>query len=153
MILDVLENAHSYLVLHKGFAKAFDFLLRPDLKELPVGKYEIDADRVYAMVSKEHGRRKEDALLETHEKYIDIQLCLMGTDDMGWKPKSLCTKPAGEYDQKNDEQIFMDEPDAWLSAKSGSFAIFFPEDAHMPLISSDQIHKVIVKVAVAPLKR
>jgi biofilm protein TabA len=150
MILDVLENAHRYLALHKEFAKAFDFLLRQDLKELPVGKYEIDGDRVYAMVSKILGRRKEDALLETHEKYIDIQLVLAGTDDMGWKPKSLCKKPAGKYDQKNDEQIFMDEPDAWLSTKSGAFVIFFPEDAHMPLISSGQLHKVVVKVAVSP---
>ena len=151
MILDVLENAHRYLVLHEEFAKAFDFLLRPDLKELPVGKYEIDADRVYAIVSKELGRKKEDALLETHEKYIDIQLVLAGTDDMGWKPKSLCKQPAGEYDQKNDEQIFADEPDVWISTVSGAFVIFFPEDAHMPLISSGQIHKVVVKVALNPL--
>lgn len=151
MILDTLENAHLYLSLHKGFAKAFDFLRCPDLKELPVGKYEIDADSVYAMVSKDHGRRKEDALLETHEKYIDIQLVLDGVDDMGWKPKSLCKKPAGKYDEKNDEQIFMDEPDAWISTQRGAFVIFFPEDAHMPLISSGQIHKVVVKIAVDPL--
>jgi YhcH/YjgK/YiaL family protein len=148
MILDVLENAHRYLALHKGFAKAFEFLRRPDLKEMPVGKYEIDGDRVYAMVSENAGRRKEDALLETHEKYIDIQFVLAGVDDMGWKPKSLCKKPAGEYDPENDEQIFTDEPDAWLSVKSGAFAIFFPEDAHMPLISSGPIHKVVVTVAV-----
>ena len=153
MILDVLENAHRYLALHKGFAKAFDFLLRPDLKELPVGKYEIDGDRVYAMVSKDAGRRKEDALLETHEKYIDIQLVLTGTDDMGWKSKSLCKQPTGGYDQKTDEQLFADKPDDWISTVSGAFVIFFPEDAHMPLISSGQLHKVVVKVAVAPLKR
>ena len=149
MILDVLENAHRYLTLNKGFARAFDFLLRPDLKELPVGKYEIDGENIYAIVAKDAGSRKEDALLETHEKYIDIQLVLAGTDDMGWKPKSLCKKPAGKYDQKNDEQIFMDEPDAWLSTKSGAFAIFFPEDAHIPLISSGHLHKAVVKVAVA----
>ena len=149
MILDVLENAHRYFALHERFAKAFDFLLRPDLKELPVGKYEIDADCVYAIVAKELGREKEDALLETHEKYIDIQLVMAGTDDMGWKSKSLCKQPTGGYDQKTDEQLFADEPDAWLSTKSGAFAIFFPEDAHMPLISSDHLHKVVVKVAVA----
>jgi beta-galactosidase beta subunit len=62
----------------------------------------------------------------------------------------LCKHPFGEYNQKTDEQIFTDEPDAWLSTKSGTFAIFFPEDAHMTLISSGQIHKVVVKVAVAP---
>ena len=148
MILDVLENAHRYPALHKGFAEAFEFLRRPDLKELPAGKYEIDAESVYAIMSKQNGRRKEDALLETHERYIDIQLVLAGTDEMGWKPKSLCKKPAGEYDQKNDEQIFMDEPDAWISTQSGAFVIFFPEDAHMPLISSGPIHKVVVKVAM-----
>ncbi len=150
MILDVLENAHRYLDLNKGFAKAIEFLLRPDLKELPAGKYEIDGERVYATVSKKPGRKREGALLEAHEKHIDIQLVLAGTDDMGWKPKSSCKHPSGEYDQKPDVQFFADEPDAWLSTKSGAFAIFFPEDAHMPLISSGQLHKVVVKVAVAP---
>ena len=147
MILDVLENAHRYLALHNGFAKAFEFLMLSDLKELPVDKYEIDGERVYGIVSKDPGRKKEDALLETHEKYIDIQLVLAGTDDMGWKPKSSCKHPSAEYDQKTDIQFFTDEPDAWLSTESGAFAIFFPEDAHMPLISLGQIHKVVVKVA------
>lgn len=148
VILDVLGNTDRYRDLSKGFAEAFDFLLRPDLKELPTGKYEIEGDRVYAIVAKDAGRRKEDALLEVHEKYIDIQLVLAGTDDMGWKPKSLCKETAGKYDPKTDEQLFADKPDAWISTKSGAFAIFFPEDAHMPLISSGQLHKVVVKVAV-----
>lgn len=150
MILDILENAKRYSTLNKGFSKAIDFLLRPDLKELPVGKYDIDGERVYAMVSGDSGRKREDALLETHEKYIDIQLVLAGTDTMGWKPKSLCKKPSSEYDQEEDIQYFSDEPDAWIATKSGAFVIFFPEDAHMPLISSGQIHKVVVKVAVFP---
>lgn len=147
MILDILENAHRYLALSKDFAKAFEFLSHPDLKELPVGKYEIDGDRIYAMVSEDCGRKKEDALLETHEKYIDIQLVLAGTDTMGWKPKSLCSQPVQAYDQKSDVQFFADKTDTWLATESGAFAIFFPEDAHMPLISSGQIHKVVVKVA------
>ncbi len=149
MILDALKNTRRYLALNKGFAGAMEFLLRPDLEELPIGKYEIDGDRVYAMVSKESGRRREDALLETHERYIDIQLVLAGTDDMGWKPKSLCRQPSGEYDPKDDIQFFADEPDAWLSVRSKAFVIFFPEDAHMPLISSGQLHKIVVKVAAA----
>ncbi|MFH0726784.1 MAG: YhcH/YjgK/YiaL family protein [Pseudomonadota bacterium] len=152
MILDVLENAHRYLPLNKGFAKAMAFLSRQDLKELPAGKYEIDADRVYAMISRDHGREKKDSLLETHEKHIDIQLVLAGTDEMGWKPKFSCKRPSGEYDPETDLQFFDDEPDAWLSTKSGSFAIFFPEDAHLPMISPGHIHKVVVKVAIIPSK-
>ncbi|MBU0729872.1 MAG: YhcH/YjgK/YiaL family protein [Proteobacteria bacterium] len=148
MILDVLENAHRYLTLNKGFPKAIEFLLRHDLDQLPVEKYEIAGGRVYAMVAKDPGRKKENALLETHEKYIDIQLVLAGTDDMGWKPKSSCKHPTGEYDKESDIQFFADQPDAWLPVKRGLFVIFFPEDAHMPLISAGQLHKVVVKVAV-----
>jgi YhcH/YjgK/YiaL family protein len=149
MILDVIENLHKYSVLNKGFARAMEFLLRSNLKELPVGKYEIDGDRIYAMVSRETGRRKEDALLETHEKYIDIQLVLSGTDTMGWKSKSLCKNPTGAYDPEEDIQYFADVPDAWIATHSGSFVIFFPEDAHMPLISSGQLHKVVVKITTS----
>ncbi|MFK5893182.1 MAG: YhcH/YjgK/YiaL family protein [Pseudomonadota bacterium] len=148
MILDVLSNASRYFPLNKGFKKAFEFLNRPDLKELSVGKYTIDGNRIYAIVAKEQGRSKEDAQLETHDKYIDIQLVLSGTDTMGWKPRLLCHQLSKEYNQTTDLQFFADEPDLWLAIKSGSFALFFPEDAHMPLISSEKIHKVIVKIAV-----
>ena len=148
MVFDVLENIQQYQPLHKGFEKAIKFLLRPDLNKLPVDKYEIDGEYVYAMVSKKPGQKKEDGILETHEKYIDIQLVLEGTDDMGWKPKSSCKNPTGEYDENDDIQFFSDKPDAWITTKKGAFAIFFPEDAHMPLISSGQIHKVVVKIAV-----
>ncbi len=149
MILDILENAQHYIVINKRFPKANVFLLRPDLTELPVGKYEIDGERIFALVSKSVGRKREDARLETHDKYIDIQLILSGTDDMGWKPKSLCKQPSGDYDPKNDIQFFSDQPDTWITTQRGAFVIFFNDDAHMPLISSGEIHKVVVKVAVA----
>lgn len=149
MIFDTMENAHRYLKLNPGFAKAFDFLSRPDLKELPVGKYEIDGDRIFAMVAKDQGRKREDAHLETHEKFIDIQLVLSGIDEMGWKPKSSCKKANDKYDPDKDIQFFADEPDTWFATRNGAYAIFFPEDAHLPLISNEIIHKVVVKIAVA----
>ena len=150
MILDVLKNGKRYAALQEGFGKAMEFLSRPHLKEMPVGKYEIDGDRVYASISREPGRKKEDAPLETHEKYIDIQLVLDGFDDMGWKAKALCGNPTGAYDPAEDIQYFTDAPDTWLAVKPGTFAIFFPEDAHAPLVSAGEIHKVVVKVAVSP---
>ncbi len=148
MILDILENAHQYLAMNNGFAKAFEFLSRPDLMELPVGRYEIDGNRIYAMVAIDSGRVKEEAQLETHEKYIDIQFILSGIDTMGWRPKATCKLPSGAYDKETDLQFFADVPDAWLATRRGAFAIFFPEDAHMPLISSGKLHKVVVKIAV-----
>jgi len=149
MILDTLENAQRYTVLNNGFVKAFEFLSRPDLKELAVGRYEIDSERIYAIVARGPGNRKEDEHLEVHERYIDIQMILEGTDEMGWKPRSLCTQPLDKYNQTSDYQEFADKPDAWIAVKSGSFAIFFPEDAHTAMISSGNIHKVVVKIAAS----
>lgn len=147
MIIDILANSDRYWALHPGFAEAFAFLRRPGLRDLAVGRYEIDGDRVYAIVARDMGRRQEDAQLEIHEKYIDIQLILAGTDDMGWRPKSLCRLPAGDYDPEDDIRFFTDVPTGRQQVSPDMFAVFFPEDAHQPLIGEGQIHKVVVKVA------
>lgn len=147
MIFDILEHSDRYVALHENFVRAFAFLRRSDLRELAVGRYDIDGERVFAMVAKDPGRGKAEAQLEVHDRYIDIQLVLAGTDEMGWRPRSLCRLPAGPYDRDGDISFFADPPAAWLPVLPGMFVIFFPEDAHLPLISSGLIHKVVVKVA------
>jgi len=146
MILDILENSDRYTSLHKGFLKAFEFLKRTDLKELPIGTYEIDSNLIYAMISIEQGRSIEKAKLETHERYIDIQFVISGIDTMGWKAKKSCTNASDDYNQNNDVQFFEDSPSSFVATRSNSFTIFFPEDAHMPLISDEEIHKVVIKI-------
>lgn len=148
MILDIVENLPQYLPLAKGLEKAFEFLACQNLERLAVGRHEIDAERVYAMVFKNVGRSREGARLEAHRKYIDIQVVLNGLDNIGWRSIAQCSEPAGDYVEERDVRFYADEPDVWLSVKSGSFVIFFPEDAHMPTISSEAIHKIVVKVAV-----
>ncbi len=148
MIYDILENSDRYATLHEGFAKAFAFLSRPDLRELAVDKYTIDGDRVFAMVARDQGRDVDEAQLEVHEKYIDIQMVLDGIDGMGWRPKSLCRQPVGPYDPDGDIRFYADSPAAWLPVAPEMFVVFFPEDAHLPLVSSGLIHKVVVKVVV-----
>lgn len=148
MIFDSIKNIDRYAALNEGFAEAFAFLKRSDLMNLSVDKYDINDDNVFAIVAKDAGRKKGEAELETHNKYIDIQLVLGGVDEMGWMSKALCKEPSTEYDSENDIQFFKDSPDVWMKTTPGMFAIFFPEDAHLPLISEDEVHKVIVKVAV-----
>lgn len=148
MILDTLENLSSYFPLNSGFEKAFNFLSRPDLQDLPPANYEIDGENVFAIIVNELGQPKKEGPLEVHRKYIDIQFVLSGVDDMGWKPKSLCSNPIGEFDEKADAQDYNDAPDTWFSVHPNSYAIFFPEDAHMAMFSESKIHKVIIKVAV-----
>lgn len=147
MILDTLENLQAYSNIHPRFAKAFTFL-EQDLETLADGKYEIDGDNIFAMVSHDEGKTREAGRLESHEKYIDIQVVLQGVDDMGWRPKSLCLTEDTEYDSERDLQFFQDTPETWLGVGPKMFAIFFPEDGHMPLIAEGRLHKIVVKVAL-----
>ena len=150
MILDHLQNWERYAALHEAFTRAFEFLQRDDLAELPAGRHDIDGDNVYAAVLHADGRGRDAAKLEAHRAYIDIQFCLSGADEIGWKPAAHCRADGNGYDEAEDIEFFTDSPQAWSATPAGTFAVFFPADAHAPLAGEGAIHKVIVKVAETP---
>jgi YhcH/YjgK/YiaL family protein len=122
--------------------------MRSDLQKLAPGRHEVANDRVFALVEDAPGRKREQAELESHEKYIDIQLVVSGTDMMGWKRTATCTQISKEYHPAKDIRFFKDTPDVWLPVSAGMYAIFFPEDAHMPMISDGHLRKVVMKIAL-----
>ena len=148
IITDKLQNAERYYGMHPAFEKAFAFLRRADLAELPADRYEIDGERLFCMISKGPGRSRAEAKLEAHRKYIDIQYVISGKEEMGFKPTADCRLIDTSYDADKDIGFFKDKPDSWNRVPPGSFVIFFPQDAHAPLAGSGQIHKAVLKIAV-----
>lgn len=149
MILDRLINAQRYAALHPLFPRAFDYIRANDLSVLAPGRYDIAGDELFAIVERAPGRTRERAQLECHRKYIDIQLVLQGTDEMGWKPLADCRDPVSDYSAERDIMFFSDAPAAWIAVPPGHFCIFFPEDAHAPLVGAGEIRKVVFKVAAS----
>jgi len=147
MILDTLAHADRYAALNPRFQAAFDFLRRTDLAALPVGRVDIDGP-LYAMVAKGPGRTPMDALMETHDRYIDIHHVLSGCETIGWKARTDLGPTTEEPDPRTDVAFYRDKPEAWTTLAPGMIAIHFPEDAHMPMLSGGEIHKVVVKVPV-----
>jgi YhcH/YjgK/YiaL family protein len=148
IIINKLQHAERYFNMHPSFEKAFAFLRRDDLAELPAEKYQIDGERLFCMISKGPGRSRSEAKLEAHRKYIDIQYIIAGTDEMGFKPTADCKVVDTEYDADKDIMFFKDKPESWTPVPAGSFVIFFPQDAHAPLVSEGEIHKAVLKIAV-----
>lgn len=111
MILDTLENATQYQGLHPLFPRAFAFLQSENLEELPLERIDIDGDRLFAIVSRQTGRSTDEALLEAHRKYIDIQLVIGGEDRMGWKQTAACSNPTMDYSAERDVRLFDDQPE------------------------------------------
>ncbi len=148
MIIDTLSNADKYFSLNPRFAAAFRYLRKPVVRGMDSVHDEIEGDKLIALFSRKIGKQRNEAKLEVHRKYIDIQFVLGGIDTMGWKPASDCSKVLAPYDDEKDVGFFSDEPSMWCPVHAGSYAIFFPEDAHAPMVSHSEIHKIILKVAV-----
>ncbi len=148
MILSTLSLSSRFAPLHPLFPRAFEFIRNTDLLALEPGIYPIVGDDLFAIVENADGRSRADAQLECHRKYIDIQLVLEGTDEMGWKALADCHNPVSDYSAEKDIQFFHDAPATWIVTPPGAFCIFFPDDAHAPLVSTGNIRKVIFKIAV-----
>ena len=149
MIIDTIHNAPKYFSLHPLFAKAFEFIHQTDLANAADGKSEI-AEGLKAIISNGAGKSKESSLqkFECHDKNIDIQLCVKGTEDFGWKPREKCVLPNGGYNEEKDVRFFNDAPDMFFQLTDGQFAILFPEDVHAPMIGEGEIKKLVIKVKI-----
>ncbi len=146
MILDDLKNAARYESVHPRFKKAFDFLLNTDLNALPLGKTEIDGSDLFVNVQEIVGKSADEAKMETHKKYIDIQVPITAPETMGWISVNNLKETTQEYNPEKDVAFFADKATSFLNVLPYQFAVFFPEDAHQPGIAQGQLKKVIVKV-------
>jgi len=150
MIFSSLSQSSRYAALHPLFQRAFDYIRDTDLYNLAPGRYNILGDDLIVIAELAPGKTKEQARLEVHRRYIDIQLVLEGDEQMGWKPLADCLNPVSEHSMEKDIRFFHDAPASWIAVPPDHFCIFFPEDAHAPLVSRGQVRKVIFKVAVSP---
>ena len=150
MIIDNLSNANTYFSLHPLFKKAFEYLNTLDLKQLEAGSTQLQDDALKVSVIKTKMKTKLEAKLETHQKYIDIQIPIEQKETFGWRSLSNLKDSEKEYDPVNDIEFFNDEPSTYFTLLPGEFAIFFPEDGHAPLIGKGDTKKIIVKIAVNP---
>jgi biofilm protein TabA len=149
LIFSTISQSDRYAALHPLFPRAFEYIRDTDLHVLAPGRHDIIGDDLFVIIEHMQGRTRADAQLECHRRYIDIQLVLEGVDEMGWKPLADCRKPVGDYSAEKDIRFFLDTPDSWIAAPPGAFCIFFPEDAHAPLVSTGRIRKAVFKIALS----
>lgn len=147
MITASLNDFHRYISLHPLFEKV-EKALKAYTFDKPGERIYFVGDKLFAIQALDNTRSKENALLEAHNRYIDIQVCLEGNETMGWRSRSDCHSPKSDFDTEKDIIFFDDKPLSYFDVPAGSFAIFFPEDCHAPLIGEGMIKKVIFKVMI-----
>lgn len=122
-----------------------------DFSKMAPGRYEVDGDNIFLMVSELTTEPAEDRKLEAHRKYIDIHLLLSGMEDIGFDTLHDDMEILIPYDTETDMIFFKNCPgESIYRLDPGYFAVFFPMDVHRTLCCRDKptpVRKVLMKVA------
>lgn len=146
MVIDTIDNFGKYVAINPLFADVAMFLKEHDLNTLEPGKHVIKDNDLFVNITTAKGRTPDAAVLETHQKMIDIQIPLEVPETYGYTP--LCRLPEQEYNTEKDITKYGDlMAESFVDCQPGMFAIFFPQDGHAPCISMEpEIKKAIFKV-------
>lgn len=146
MIIDKIENLDKYASLNPLFPMAIEFLKSHNLMEMEVGKTELKGADLVVNIQQTTPKNREQAKLETHNKFIDIQIPLSGTEVMGYTAAKDCQPADAVYDGEKDITFFEGAAQSYIAVEPGMFAVFFPQDGHAPGISESGLKKIVVKV-------
>lgn len=141
------EFARQYDANKIWWDKAFEYLRVTDLINIPPGRYAIDGDNVFAIITDGPGKEFEQGKWESHRHYNDIQHVIRGEEKIGIAPfpSLTVTEP---YDNSKDIAFYTGKG-KYYTANPTMFFIFFPENAHRPGIKihgADPIKKIVIKV-------
>lgn len=151
MICDHLRHAKWYENVHPGIKAGLKLLTDPVFLSLSDGRHLIDGERLIAMPQRYQTRLPADGKWESHRRYIDIQYILEGAELMGWAD-TQSLEVSQPYDAQKDVAFYAGPAESLLTVSAGRFAIFFPDDAHMPCLAAGPtptpIRKTVLKIAV-----
>ncbi len=148
MVLDTLSNAGLYHGLGAKIKTALDFLCKSDFSLMESGRHDIDGDHIFALVQQYESKAPAEGVWEAHRRYIDVQYIASGEEIMGVAPVSTLTESKAY--QHDKDVLFLTGGGEMFTLRAGTFAIFFPTDAHMPGLAVDQpaiVQKVVIKVS------
>lgn len=148
MIIDHISYLSRYQLLSGGLLKALAYLRENELSRLETGLHEIVGKDLFCIVSEYKTMPSAEGKLEAHKKYIDVHYMISGSELIGYALLEE-QKLLQAYDAENDYALY-DGNSSFISMVPGMFAIFFPNDLHMPGIGKDRrsIKKIVIKVKI-----
>lgn len=145
MIFDSIKHLSVYRNTLPGIAAAMDFLTRmgDGILSLEAGKIQLGGGVV---VNVNRYDPKAESKWEAHRNYIDLQYVVRGNEDM-YSVIIEDAEDAGDYNAEKDLQFFGGASRAVkMSFTDGDFALFFPEDVHMPSVRNEQTDGEVLKL-------
>ncbi len=142
---DKITNLNNYYGISKQLDIVIDYIIKnnycTDYKE--GGR--IDGCNYYNMCEFS-GKDILNEKFEAHKKHIDLQYILEGNESFQYASLNSLVE-CDAYDEKADI-YFLKGAGKSVDVPSGSFVLFFPDDAHRGGKGSKDIKKLVFKIAV-----
>lgn len=143
-----LEFARQYHANPSRWDKAFTYLKNTDFSTLQPGRYPIDGDDVYAVITLGPPKMMDDTTTwESHRNFEDIHFVISGKEKIGIIPLSQANV-VRKYDPGHDLAGYSAKGSYYV-ATPGIFFIITTEEAHRPGIKEDGcdlVKKLYIKV-------
>ena len=149
MIFDNIDSALIYAGLGERISIGLALLNEDSVCNAAPGRYEVDGENLFYNVDEYETKPIEEGRFEIHRKYLDIQYIVSGAECIGVAPLEGLTEET-PYDGETDLAFYDSSPTMTrLNLKQGMFAIFWPNEPHMPGRSIDKavtVKKIVVKI-------
>ena len=135
MICDTLQHLVRYRGLHPNLDTAIDYLLTHDLAALPLGRTEVDGDKVFINLMDATLHPDAGYHPEYHKLYADLQVDLTGSE--GWGYTNL---PGAEIGEFTGDCGFQDSASVVTGALGeGRFVLFSRRSCISPVLYSTAV--------------
>jgi biofilm protein TabA len=151
VVHDDIKYASEYFNLSPGIRLALEHLQRTDFAALDPGRYDVDGERVFALLSDYTTRAPEESFWEAHRRHVDVQYVHSGCERIGYG--DLAAFVTDPYDDDRDLTVARGGSSRFVELAAGRFAILFPHEAHMPGLiahAPETVRKIVMKVRLLP---
>ncbi len=147
MIIDHIDHIMNYEPLLPNLRSGLEKIR--SLTEFQVGRYEFQGG--YFMIQKGVTRPILEGTFESHQKYIDVQILIEGSEEMAWEELGKL-QTVIPYDVQKDVQRLIGTRDHVMQITKGMFYVAFPQDGHQPVAHTKEqqsFTKIVMKLPVA----
>ncbi len=146
MIKDSVQNVSVYHGIQSGIDKVLETIASGEYLNWDSGRHEIQGDELFCLI--QDYQTKSEGKLEAHNKYIDIQVVIKGSESIAYAERSVLTAE-GDFNEDSDIGFFGGSGDP-IPLREGDFAVFFPGDGHAPGLTakseSSRVRKAVFKI-------
>lgn len=129
---------------------AMERLQQLDFGNLLPGKYEIDGDRIFYIVSESITQDRQGLKAESHQSYMDIQYIVEGEEKIGFARLTDEQSATDDLLESSDALLYESlHNEMELLLQAGNYVMFYPADIHRPgckVKEAAPLKKIVFKI-------